>query len=401
MSESIVPVWRAARASGLSSGTQRPGILLPNSLGTKTQRLPLIILILELLEWVVVGVVVTVSLPVAQPLNTTAPATKEKRIFFICATVAGKCCAEASIFSARAYFSLSNSMGALRLTKDFRMRSVRRLFQIMTLLALGCAGPASPILAASSPARFAGIPVAPGATVSAQVPLNAQEQTYASEGGNNVPPYAVATLAVPPGFNPTKTWPVLIALSTSDFKIQNRDDLAHLYRETAFQEGWLVIAGDGPTLPHRDSSGWRASMTLAALDALHHSFPGSERWPVACAGYSGGAKRTGLLAPLFSVAGCRIIGIYLTGINVDTLSDGYRQFRPGKEFLHTPVFISSGQEDKVATLQQQWDVKRSIQLTGFDRVRLETFSAGHVVKRSHIHEALSWFRAPAATTLTR
>ncbi len=275
--------------------------------------------------------------------------------------------------------------------------SIRRRFQIMTLLALGCAGNTRPILAASSPSRFAGTPFTPGETVSAQVPLSAQEQKYASEGGNEVPAYAVATLAVPPGFNPTKTWPVLIALSTSDFKIQNRDDLAHLYRETAFQEGWLVLAGDGPTYPHRDTSGWRASMTLAALDALHHSFPGSIHWPVACAGYSGGSKRTGLLAPLFSVAGCRIIGIYLTGINVDTLSDGYRQFRPGKEFLHTPVYISSGEEDKIATLQQQGEVKRSIQLTGFDRVRLERFRAGHVVKRSHIHEALRWFRQLAAT----
>ncbi len=281
------------------------------------------------------------------------------------------------------------------------MKRFRRFFPVAIFLAFSCAGNTCPIHAASSPASFAGTHVAPGETVRVQVPLNVQEQKYASEGGNDVPGYALATLAVPPGFTPKKSWPILIALSTSDFKIQNRDDLVRLYRATAFEEGWLVIAGDGPALPSRDTSGWRASMTLAALDALHRSFPGSARWPVACAGYSGGSKRTGLLAPLFSIAGCRIIGIYLTGINVDTLSDGYRQFRPGKEFLHTPIFISSGQEDKVATVKQQWDVKRSIQLTGFDRVRLETFPAGHVVKRSHIREALRWFRETGANSLTR
>lgn len=277
------------------------------------------------------------------------------------------------------------------------MKRFRRFFPVAIFLAFSCAGNTRPIHAASSPASFAGTPIVPGETVGVQVPLNVQEQKYASEGGNEVPGNAIATLALPPRFNPKKTWPVLIALSTSDLKIQNRDDLARLYRATAFEEGWLVLAGDGPASPRRDTSGWRASMTLAALDALHRSFPGSERWPVACAGYSGGAKRTGLLAPLFSIGGCKIIGIYLTGINVDTLSDGYRQYRPGKEFLHMPIFISSGQEDNVATLKQQWDVKRSIQLTGFDRVRLEIFRAGHVVKRSHIREALRWFRELATT----
>jgi len=76
-------------------------------------------------------------------------------------------------------------------------------------------------------------------------------------------------------------------------------------------------------------------MTLAALDALHRSFPGSNKWPVACAGYSGGAKRAGLLTPLLALSGCRITGLFLTGINVDRLSDGYRQFKPGSGFLRT------------------------------------------------------------------
>ena len=279
---------------------------------------------------------------------------------------------------------------------SFRMNSCCRFVVVTAAAALSAVAISADAAAAGSAFTFAGQRIKPGETVSANVPLRDQERSYASEGGNTPPAQAVATLAVPPGFDPKKAWPVLIALSTSDFKIQNGDDLAHLYRATAFEEGWLVIAGDGPAYPGRDTSGWRASMTLAALDALHRSFPVSAHWPVACAGYSGGSKRTGLLASLFSIAGCRIIGIYLTGINVDTLSDGYRQYRPGKEFLHTPIFISSGQEDKVATLKQQWDVKRSIQLTGFDRVRLETFRAGHVVKRSHIREALRWFRELAA-----
>ena len=150
---------------------------------------------------------------------------------------------------------------------------------------------ARPVSAAAS---FAGTPVSLGGTVRAHVPLSALEQSYVSEGGNPVPSYTVAVVGVPRGFDPRKSWPVLVILSTSDHKIQNRDDLKHYYAPTAIPEGWVVIAGDGPEpAPRRDSVGWRAGHTLAALDALHRSFPGSKDWPVACAGYSRGRETRG------------------------------------------------------------------------------------------------------------
>lgn len=240
---------------------------------------------------------------------------------------------------------------------------------------------------------FAGVPVAPGATVRANVPLSALQQSYVSEGGNAVPPHAVAVLAVPPGFDPNKSWPVLVVFSTSDMKTQNRQDLVDYYRASALASGWVIIAGDGPTpAPRRDTSGWRAGTTLAALDALHRSFPGSNKWPIASAGFSGGAKRAGLITPLLAVAGCRVTGIFRTGINVDQLSEGYRQFKPGSAFLSTPIFLSIGSADQTATPAQQNDVKLSMQRTGFGRIRVERFRQGHAVKRAHFVEALRWFR---------
>ena len=242
-------------------------------------------------------------------------------------------------------------------------------------------------------ATFAGVPVAPGATVRAEVPLSPLQQRYVSEGGNAVPPHAVAVLAVPAGFDPAKTWPVLVVFSTSDEKIQNRDDLVKLYRETALKEGWVLIAGDGPKpAPTLDSSGWRIGMTLAALDALHRSFPGSTKWPIACAGFSGGAKRSGLLSPLLAVAGYRIVGLFLTGLNDDTLSQGYQKYNPGAGFLRTKVFFSSGTRDRTSPLMQQNSVKASMQRTGFSNIRHETFAGPHAVKRTHVAEALRWFR---------
>src|ERR1044072_9078085 len=52
---------------------------------------------------------------------------------------------------------------------------------------------------------FAGVPLAPGATVRAEVPLSELEKEYLREGGNAVPSHSVAVLAVPPGFDPKKT----------------------------------------------------------------------------------------------------------------------------------------------------------------------------------------------------
>ena len=207
-----------------------------------------------------------------------------------------------------------------------------------------------------------------------------------------MPPHAVAVIAVPPGFDPGKSWPVLVVFSTSDQKIQNRDDLERLYRPMALAEGWVLIAGDGPQPAKQDSSGWRIGMTLAALDAMHRSFPGSKNWPIACAGFSGGAKRTGLLAPLLSLAGYRILGLYITGLNDDTLSQGYAKYNPGSQFLRTKVFFSMGTRDTTSPLAQQNSVRAAMQRTGFSNIRHETFVGRHAVKRTHVTAALRWFR---------
>jgi len=246
---------------------------------------------------------------------------------------------------------------------------------------------------------FQGIAVQPGKTISVSAPLSPEEKTFAAIGGNQVPPNAVAALAVPPGFDPRKTWPILIVFSTSDFQRQNRGDIP-FYINEALSEGWLVLAADGPERPRDDSTGWRAAMTLAALDALHRSFPGSNKWPVACAGISGGAKRACLIAPLLAVEGNRVAGLYLAGVNEDLLGEGYRKFHPGPDFFSTKVFISSGQSDKIATPAQTERVRQSIRAFGFRQVRLETFREGHTIKIPLTHEALRWFHSDSSAVLT-
>jgi pimeloyl-ACP methyl ester carboxylesterase len=263
-----------------------------------------------------------------------------------------------------------------------RFSTVTAFVTVLTLVNVDAAG-----------LRFAGVPISPGRTVKADVRLSANNQSYASDAVRHVPETAVAVIGVPLKFDPRKTWPVLVVFSTSDFKRLNRDDLVDFYRDAALKEGWVIIAGDGREFPTHDTNGWRAAMTLAALDALHQSFPGSPRWPVAVAGFSGGAKRASLLAPLLFLQGCRICGLYLSGMNEDVLSVSYRRSGIGREFLKTPIFISSGAKDTIAPLERARSVTLSIQNTGFKSVRLRAFSGGHAVKNDHTVEALRWFRA--------
>ena len=264
-----------------------------------------------------------------------------------------------------------------------------RLFSVIGLILLLHAGSAASIAGSLA---FAGVACSTGSTVKANIPLNAEEKSLATQGGNAVPPNAVAVLATPSNFDPRKSWPVLVICSTSDFKRQNRDDLVQFYRTVGLHEGWVLLAGDGPQTARNDTAAWRGAMTLAAVAALHHSFPGSDKWPVACAGFSGGGKGVGYVAPLLAKNGCHLVGIYITGANEDHLSDGYARIQPGGNFLNTPIYISAGHDDRIATVEQQYTVAGSIKRTGFNRMRIGTFHGGHEVNDGQTSVALSWFR---------
>jgi hypothetical protein len=263
------------------------------------------------------------------------------------------------------------------------------VFSVAGLILLLHAGS---VAATVGPLTFAGVPFSPGSTVKANVPLSAQEKSLAGQGGNAVPPNAVVMLATPSNFDPRKSWSVLVICSTSDFKRQNRDDLVQFYRTVGLHEGWVLLAGDGPQNARNDTAAWRGAMTLAAVAALHHSFPGSDKWPVAFAGFSGGGKGVGYVAPLLAKNGCHVAGIYITGANEDHLSDGYARIQPGGNFLNTPIYISAGHDDRIATVEQQYAVAGSIKRTGFNRMRIGTFHGGHEVNDGQTSVALSWFR---------
>jgi hypothetical protein len=241
-------------------------------------------------------------------------------------------------------------------------------------------------------ATIAGKEAKPGPLVEIQFPVSKYFQDVAAQGGNLRPDTGRAVLSFPPGFDPTRRWPILIVTSTTDFHRTSPMD-AEGYHPPADAEGWVILASDATIKPKFDSTPWRLATLGAALDAMRKDWPQSRNWPVAFAGFSGGAKRSCLLGAMMAKGhAVNICGFFLSGINDDRLSVAYRDYQPGPAFLNTPVWISGGMDDPIATPSLEGQVAANMRRTGFKQVRLEHFIGVHQLKRSEVKLALRWFR---------
>ncbi len=245
---------------------------------------------------------------------------------------------------------------------------------------------------ASHAATLAGQSIQPGGKIEIRFPVSQYFQGIAAQDGNPRPETGRAVLTFPAGFDPSRTWPILIVTSTSDFNRTSAMD-ADWYRSPATAEGWVVLGSDATMSPHIDSTQWRLGLLGAALEAIWKEWPQSAKWPVAFAGFSGGSKRTGVLGAMLAKSGSvRVGGFFLSGINEDRLGEAYKTYQPGRGFLEVPVWLSSGSSDPIATPAAHNLVKASLERTGFKRVRLEQFGGGHQLKLSEVRRALQWFR---------
>jgi hypothetical protein len=246
--------------------------------------------------------------------------------------------------------------------------------------------------AASDAATIAGQQVQPGGTVEIRFPVAKYFQDIAAQNDNPRVQTGRAVLIFPPGFDSARRWPILVVTSTSDFNRTSPMD-AEWYRRPAMAEGWMVLASDATIKPRVDSTPWRLGMLAAALEALQKEWPQSRKWPVAFAGFSGGAKRSGLLGAMLAKSGAvNMCGFFLSGINEDRLSEAYKTYAPGSDFLRVPIWLSSGTDDNIAPPPAHDRVRASLLRTGFERVRLERFDGRHNLKMSEVRRALRWFR---------
>ncbi len=166
----------------------------------------------------------------------------------------------------------------------------------------------------------------------------------------------------------------------------------------ALGEGWAVLAAEGPKVDQNDDTvqfGW--GVLSSVLEQFHRTWPPSKLWPVACVGFSGGAKRSATVAAAMMKEGYRVIGVFMGGCNEDRATLGLQLYRPGERFKLVPMFLSNGASDPIANPTHAATVAESMRRSGFQTLRLETYDGGHRQNNEHLVQALQWFRETAAS----
>ena len=251
--------------------------------------------------------------------------------------------------------------------------------------------PAAAAPAAAGPIVVAGTEIPLGQNTTFRVPLAPDAVKELTKAGNKAAE-AVIGLWLPPDFDPKKEWNILIVSATADSSSVN---CLFMYTGSAKASGgWIVLAADGPYAPPKgDTTQWRWIMARAGLQALEAAWPAARTWPVAAAGFSGGAKRSGFFGALLCADNRPVIGLYMGGCNEDMASAGLKEYRPDRSvFRKVPVYLSAGKKDTTATVAAANQVRASLEATGFRDVRLETYDGGHTPDSAQITEALNWFK---------
>jgi len=244
-----------------------------------------------------------------------------------------------------------------------------------------------PISASAQRLHFGTNLVVPGQIIEFTAPLNGRPQAargawFAPRGLTNLlKPCPLLIVSVPSGSSAIRWLPAVT--------------------NCAFQEGWAVLAADGPKVGVSDDTipyGW--GILSSVLDQFTRTWPPARRWPVACAGFSGGAKRSATVAAAMTRDGWNVVGVFMGGCNEDYATLGIQLFQPGQRFLQVPFFLSNGANDPIANPQQATAVADSMRRSGFVNLKLATYTGGHRQHNEHLTEALHGFH-PGARALKK
>lgn len=224
-------------------------------------------------------------------------------------------------------------------------------------------------------------------------PLNVTAQSEVSRLGRREN-WVKGALVLPASFDLRKPCPLLIVSVPS-----GGSAMAAMrgYTNVALKLGWAVLAADGPRVKtEEDSVQWGWAMLSSVLDYTTRTWPPAKQWPVACAGFSGGAKRSGTVAAALMKENWRILGIFMGGCNEDRATLGLTLYQPGDRFKQVPIFLSNGATDPIANPQHAAVVAESMRRTGFRNLRLESYDGEHRQSDEQLRLALQWFKQVAA-----
>src|SRR3954463_812052 len=232
--------------------------------------------------------------------------------------------------------------------------------------------------------------IAPGQIVQFPAVLNAKGKW---ETGKLKLPAGPATgaLVLPEGFDLRKPWPLVIVSVPSGGR---SIPMMRAYTNVALTLGYAVLAADGPAVVQdldTTQLGW--AMLSSVLEQLVRTWPQTKAWPMVCAGFSGGAKRSATVAAAMMHESYRVAGVYMGGCENDRASYSATYYLPGEGFKRVPMFLGYGATDPIAGPTQATATKQSMENFGFRNVRAEMYEGGHRLDQENLKTALVWFKS--------
>lgn len=252
------------------------------------------------------------------------------------------------------------------------------------------------LFAASSAVAAPGL--TPGALNEFTVELPTELRTMAGRGQLSPVKHAVVSIAIPANIDMAHEWPVLVVNATSDPQFRSSRRLLGDYAATALSAGWIIVAADPAedVTVEQDDVPLRLALAKAALATLATQWPAAAKAPLAFGGFSGGAKYSAWLAAAFASEGRTLIGVYMAGINQETLIAAAEKFNVlDAKFKNVPVFLQSGRKDEIATPEQHRVIFADLKRAGFRRVQIAYFPGAHEVDPAPLRAALDWFKTMA------
>jgi predicted esterase len=227
-----------------------------------------------------------------------------------------------------------------------------------------------------------------------KVGLPADLRNMAGRGKLSPVTTADVLVAAPPGFRVEEQRPIMVISATSGASSR---ELLRAYAKAAADTGWVLVAADAePEVARADDQvALRMALATAAIAGLKVQWPASAQSPLAFGGFSGGAKHSGWLAASFARRGRSVTGVYLSGVNEETLSQGAAGFEiKDEQFKRMRVFVQAGLQDEIAGPDDVRKVMASLEKNGFARSKISWTSGGHQVDPESLRGALLWFNSP-------
>jgi len=198
-------------------------------------------------------------------------------------------------------------------------------------------------------------------------------------------------LGMPDDFDPVAGAPIFVQWATSDRKSHVRG--ARAYWEDCRDKGWILVSLEGS--PDAAKT-WSNSVFYAGIkeffEQLHAKYPGSEAWPVATGGFSGGSKICQWMGGLMSeLDGVNFKGFWIGGCNEALFDFALEDMSVSKSaYRGKKAFISSGSSDRLVTDQYRENVEAGAKDVRLE-VRSEIYEGGHRINSAHFRSALDWF----------